>query len=61
MSAPSCAQRPSDDKKLLVYAALIYASPFVLSAACVFAYFLLQVVLGLVALAVAVMVRLHGG
>ena len=61
MSDPTCEKRASDDKKLLVYAALIYASPFLLSWICVIAYFVLNLVVGLIALAAAVVVRLHGG
>lgn len=61
MTDPTCAKRASDDKKLLVYAALIYASPFLLSWLCVITYFVVNIVVGLIALAVAVVVRLHGG
>jgi len=49
------------DKKLLIVAGLFYASPFVLSGACVIMYVVAQIIITVVALLIALGVHVYGG
>lgn len=50
-----------DDKKLLLGAALVYASPWLISGFCVIAYFAMSAIVGVIVLIAALAARLHGG